>query len=121
MGRGLPPLPFNGGFMEIDEQNILEEYEDNTFYDPELFSIEKQGNKIITTHGQETRPILEMNAELRKYSDEIWSKGKTMKWVGRIPILTFLEWERQGLVQESKVINKTLNRHPDYKVTTKTL
>lgn len=103
------------------EQNILEEYKDNVFYEPEIAGIEKKGDNLIITHGQETAPILEMNHELRKYSDDIWSKGKMAKWVARVPTVVWFMWERMGITQDDKALYKMLNLYSQYKTTTKTL
>ena len=111
-----PPL-----WEYVMQQNIAEEYKDNVFCEPELVSVERNKGNVIITHGQEALPIYQMNAELKKYSDEIWSKGKTMKWVGRIPILTYLLWEKLGITRDKKLLNKMLNRYSENKVTTKTL
>jgi hypothetical protein len=90
--------------------------------EPALISIEPVGSdSLMFLHGQETEPILRSNKEDRLLTDEAWGHGQSMKHVGRIPFVVWLQLEKMGIAQDGKLLRKWLNANPEYKVTTKHL
>jgi hypothetical protein len=88
--------------------------------DPALIDIEPVGTDSLKfVHGQECEPVLVANHQDRLLTDEAWKVGKTMKHVGRIPLVVWLQLQKDGIAQDGRLLRKWLEQHAEYKVTTK--
>lgn len=87
-----------------------------------LLNGRNEGDKVIFTHGQETKHILEENARRRKNSDEEWANSDPdMKQAASIPMVVWLLWESAGITKDKKQLLKAIERNKEYKVTEKRL
>lgn len=50
-----------------------------------LQDISHIGDKTILTHTEDITPILQKTHEMRRHSDNGWTKGRTMRHIGCIP------------------------------------
>jgi hypothetical protein len=82
---------------------------------------EFQGDKLVTKTIQNQEPILQNNAERRKYDDELWNASSDLKFVATIPLATLMAWDELGITQDSKAFLKAIELHPEFKVTNRRL
>lgn len=78
-------------------------------------------HQFKVTHQQDVTSILEANYQDRKDTDENWRKGKDMKLAARIPMATWLEWQRLGITDDSAALLQAINLHPELKTVNKEL
>ena len=86
-----------------------------------LADIDVVGGNFKFTHVQDIAPVFNSNEEIRKNSDEDWSKAGHMKQVGRVPVSVWLLWESMGITEDPKELLKALERNPEWKTTVKQL
>jgi len=58
---------------------------------PEIIKADFSGDNMIVVHGQETYDIQEEAHLIRKYSDNGFTEGRTMRHIARIPELVFAQ------------------------------
>jgi hypothetical protein len=75
---------------------------------------------IKIQHTQHIRPILKANYETRKHTDEIWNGSHTIKPAATLDMATFLELQKNGIMNDSSLFFQWLERNPEYKVVNKT-
>lgn len=97
----MPPHPMS--------QLILNNYE---VLDDYRFKVE---------HVQDCSSILEANYRDRLNTDENWNKNKEMKLAARVPLATWLEWQKQGITNNDAALRRAINLHPELKTVNKEL
>jgi hypothetical protein len=85
-----------------------------------LTSIEEIGDKRIIRHSQDISRLMADNAESRKHTDEIWNGNQSIKPAAEIDMATFLTLQKNGIMDDTNLFLRWLERNPQYKVVNKT-
>jgi hypothetical protein len=91
-----------------------------TMSDLILTDIQDNGEFVKFTHVQSIGEVLASNQELRKHTDEIWNTNKTIKPAATLPMATFLELQKNGIMNDPQLFFRWLEANPEYKVVNKT-
>lgn len=78
-------------------------------------------HRFKVEHVQDCSAILAANYKDRQSTDENWNKNKEMKLAARIPMATWMEWQRQGITEDNVALRKAINLHPELKTVNKEL
>lgn len=78
-------------------------------------------HRFRVDHVQDCSGILEANYRDRQNTDENWNNGKDMKLAARIPLATWLAWERQGITRDDAALRRAINLAPKLKTVNKEL
>jgi len=77
-------------------------------------------DKTVIRHSQDISQIINANIETQKHTDEIWNGTHTIKPAATLDMATFLELQKHGIMQDSTLFFRWLERNPQYKVVNKT-
>jgi hypothetical protein len=67
------------------------------------------GDKTVITHVEDLEPLFSEVAQTRKSKNNGFSKGRTMRYLGSVPLMTLI---RNPHLADPKELKKYLRKHP---------